>query len=257
MSWDEEDGRPRAIALGAADNVRDLGGLPTRDGRRTRFGALLRGDLPDLLDDADRATLVDGLGLRTVVDLRTRGEVRHHAGAWLEHGVAWVHCPVHLAGFAPVPAPGADHVAGYAGFLDADPRALLLAIEVLSDERSWPALFHCAAGKDRTGVTAALLLDVLGVPATTIAEDYALTGVALERVLARLVRREPYRRTLAGARVAEHVPRAETMTRFLELVARRHGDAAGWMRAHGIGDATLERFRDAMLVPGPIATAAG
>src|SRR4051794_26072037 len=101
----------RAIRLVGADNVRDLGGLPTVNGRPTQTGRIFRGELlPSLLEE-DVQILIRRVGLRSVVDLRSRGEVRHEPGSWLEHEVAWVNAPFRLGGFGPVPGPGADHVA--------------------------------------------------------------------------------------------------------------------------------------------------
>jgi len=244
-----EDG-DRVLRLKGADNVRDLGGLPTADGRATRRGRIFRGELlPALLAD-DVQILVRRAGLRTVVDLRSRSEVRHEAGSWFEHDVAWVNAPLRLGKFGPVPGPGADYVAGYMGFLSGGPEAILLAVRTLMDPASQPALFHCAAGKDRTGVLCGLLLDVLGVRRTAIADDYAQTATGLPHVFARLVVIEPYRRTLAGADPADHEPFAETMLAFLDEVDRRHGGTEAWLVGQGLEPGLIAGFRTDMLVRG-------
>src|SRR5205085_519696 len=124
-------GTSRQLRLAEADNVRALGDLPTVTGKRTRRGQLFRGELMASLVRADVGILIGTVGLKGVVDLRTRGEVRHNPGSWIEHEVAWVHCPFRLSGFGPVPGPGADYVAAYVGFLDADPRPILLAARTL------------------------------------------------------------------------------------------------------------------------------
>ena len=240
-------GGGRVLRLAGADNVRDLGGLPARDGRITRRGRIFRGELlPSLLDE-DVETLVRRAGLRTVVDLRTRAEIRHHPGDWLRHGVAWVNAPLRLGGFGPVPDAGDDHVEGYIGFLMGRPQAIVLAAETLMADGSHPALFHCAAGKDRTGVICALLLDVLGVEREAIGADYALTGAGLPGVFRRLVGLEPYRGTLAGADPADHIPHAETITAFLDQLDARSGGAEAWLVAHGVDPSLIAGFRAVML----------
>jgi protein-tyrosine phosphatase len=240
-------GDSRVVLLAGADNVRDLGGLQTRDGRWTRRGRLFRGELiPELLD-ADVDVLVAEVGLRSVVDLRTRGEVRHHPGRWLEHGVAWINCPFRLGRFGPVPGPGADYVTAYFGSLEAGPAAVLLAVRALIDPGAHPALFHCAAGKDRTGVLSALLLDLLGVAPRAIAEDYAMTTGGLARVLERLSGLEPYRENLKDASAADHEALASTMVDFVDELGRRHGGAEGWLRSRGITSEAIDGFRVAML----------
>jgi protein-tyrosine phosphatase len=238
----------RVLRLAGADNVRDLGGLPAGPGRRTATGRIFRGELLPILVEQDVEILIREVGLRTVVDLRTRGEVRHEAGRWLEHEVAWVNCPFRLGKLAPVPGPGADFVSAYLGFLEGGPGAVVLAVETLIDPDNQPALFHCAAGKDRTGVLSALLLDVLGVPHDVIAEDYALTSLALPQVFGRLVEIEPYRRSLADAVVADHEPHAATMSAFLEALHRRHGGGEAWLLAQGIAPSLVARYREMMVV---------
>jgi hypothetical protein len=235
------------LRLAGGDNVRDLGGLETRDGRHTRGGRLFRGALLASLVGADVELLIDRVGLRTVVDLRSSLEIAHAPGSWSEHGVEWINCPFRLGRRAALPGPGVDNVAAYMGFLDADHEPVVVAARRLMDPSSHPALFHCAAGKDRTGVLSALLLDVLGVQRQAIADDYALTTEALPRVLERLGALEPYRAMLAGTTAADHEPRAEDLIGFLQLLDERHGGAEEWLLGHGLAAGVIERFRSAVL----------
>jgi protein tyrosine/serine phosphatase len=167
--------------------------------------------------------------------------------SWAEHEVAWIHCPFRLGKLAPVPGPGADYVAAYLSFLEADSRPVVLAARTLMSPDSHPALFHCAAGKDRTGVLSALLLDVLGVRRSAIAEDYAMTSRALPRVLERLVAMEPYRAMLEGTLPSEHDARAENMVAFLEALDQRLGGAEAWLVGNGLSPEVITGFREAML----------
>jgi protein-tyrosine phosphatase len=244
-------GSDRVLRLAGADNVRDLGGLPTSDGRQTCRGRLFRGELMSIEPDVE--LLIARVGLRCVVDLRTRGEVRHNLARWGDHDVDWIHCPFSLGGSAPVPGPTADYVAAYMGFLEAGPGPVLLAARTLMSVSSQPALFHCAAGKDRTGVLCALLLDVLGVERPAIAEDYAMTSERLPQVLRRLGELQPYSRTLEGSVPADHEVRAETMLRFLDALDERHGGSEEWFLTQGLSPDTLAAYRDAMLreLPAP------
>jgi protein-tyrosine phosphatase len=191
--------------------------------------------------------LIGKVGLNSVVDLRTRGEVRHHPGNWLEHDVVWVHCPFRLGAAAPVPGPGVDYLAAYLGFLESDPRPVVLAAATLMDPDFQPAMFHCAAGKDRTGVLCALLLEVLGVTPEAIAADYALTAAGFAAVFARLRAIEPYRRSLNGTVAADHEVEADTMLAFLARLTELHGGAEAWLVAHGLRPDLPAAFRQAML----------
>jgi hypothetical protein len=206
----------------------------------------LRGALiPELVPD-DVELLVRKVGLRTVVDLRTAMEVQAVPGRWAEHQITWVHCPIHLGRREPVGDRIDDYALAYFDYLTTDPEPALLAVETLMTPASQPALFHCAAGKDRTGVVAAVLLDVLGVAHETIAEDYALTVHALPAIIERLAALPPYR-ALQTASLEDHIPEAETMRRFLARLTAELGGGAGWLAGHGIARRTLDEFRATML----------
>ncbi len=241
----------RLLPLVGAYNFRDLGGYPTGDGRRTRWGRLYRSDTLHELTDGDLVALRD-LGLRAVLDLRTAAEVEQSGRGLLgEEPVDYQHLSVidQDAGestAAPAP-PGDDLAERYLWYLEIGRRALVSALESMTSEDRYPMVFHCTAGKDRTGVLAALVLDILGVEPTVIAEDYVITATRLDLIVARL-RRDP----VHGARLAE-LPASrlevelETMERFVQLLYERHGGARSWARASGIGQRSLDRLAELLL----------
>jgi protein-tyrosine phosphatase len=106
-----------------------------------------------------------------------------------------------------------------------------------------PALVHCAAGKDRTGVVVALALSVAGVRRDAIIADYAASAERVGQVMARLGAAPVYAAAIDGRPVLEHVPRAETMAAFLDQLDSRYGGTLAWLAGHGFGpdDARLLR----------------
>ena len=177
---------PRALDLEGASNVRDLGGWTTRGGARVRFGRVFRGAALDRLTRSDQQRLA-GLGLRAVCDFRGVKE-RARAPSRLDGLDAAVHSlpiePRIGASLADIlatrEATGEDVLSlmrkaylSYALEWHAHYRRVF---ELLLDEDGAPLLFHCSAGKDRTGFGAALILTALDVPWESVLEDYLATN---------------------------------------------------------------------------------
>lgn len=176
------------LGFDRARNLRDLGGYPVAGGLRVRSGVLYRSDSLDRLHRADRARLA-ALGLCRVIDLRSVSE-RTQAPDRLPPGVEAVLLPV----FDDDNTLGKDLQERLAqGRLEGiDPDALMTEVNVqlvrsftpqfarflaeLVAAEGRPVLFHCTAGKDRTGFAAALILRILGVSPPTIVEDYLRSG---------------------------------------------------------------------------------
>lgn len=175
---------PRVIPLEGTTNVRDLGGWPTRDGRRVKFGHVFRGARLARITEADRQSL-QALGVRTVVDLRGADERAKLPNG--SHGFTEVSLAIEpsigprLREMAEKGDGTAEEMrtlmarayATYAIEWAAQYRALFA---LLQSETRTPLLFHCTAGKDRTGFGAALILAALGVREEAIREDYLATN---------------------------------------------------------------------------------
>jgi len=240
------------IELDGAVNVRDLGGLATRNGGQTVRGRLLRGDNLQDLSPADVAHLVDDIGLTTVVDLRSTAERNAEGPAPLQAvgSVRHVHLPVlpeqgsatDMAADALLTREDADRsrypadrVTGhYLGYLEDRPDQVVAAVRTIARSEG-PLLVHCAAGKDRTGVVVAIALSAVGVRPEAIVADYAATGERTGALLDRLRRSPTYAGDINSKPQQEHAPRPGTMTAFLEQVDARYGGAGQWLADHGFG----------------------
>lgn len=230
----------RIIDLLGAHNIRDLGGLPTVDGRHTRPGRLFRSEF--LASPDSQADLARELpGLRTVVDLRRFGELEYEQVPWGDHAVELVHVPLRLQS-------GTSWHAGYHRYLVDGPDRVARAVRTLLDPARGPALFHCAAGKDRTGVVAAVILDFLGVTHDAIVEDYMLTERGIRPIIERVSAIGLYRSQLEGTQVEEHLPRRELMSGFLEWLDTA-GGARRWLVEQGASEAELASAQAALLAP--------
>lgn len=181
-------GPSRSVALAGAFNFRDLGGYSAIDGRSVRWGALFRSDSLGQLtrDDVDA---LRALGLRTVIDLRGTGEV-DASGSFpvAEYPVTLHHLSVMDREWDPAAADlgtSSEFLhAQYTTMLDETGSRYAEAIRRLAVPGALPAVFHCAAGKDRTGLLAMLVLGALGVRDDDIVDDYALTAATMDAFLA-------------------------------------------------------------------------
>jgi protein-tyrosine phosphatase len=243
------DSLDRWLALEGLDNVRDVGGLPLRDGGQTRPGVLLRSASLHYLTPGDVEHLVDVLGLRLVLDLRTGREVdRDGPTAVARAGVETVWLSFLAEDGEPLPEADDDldpMVHNYLGYLSQRGENVVQAVRRLAAPDAGPALVHCAAGKDRTGVLVALVLDAVGVQRSAVLADYMLSAEQVPAMFRRWT-------TAAGepmpADLTPHLPRAEVMATVLARLDAEHGTgdvggAAGWLRANGLDVADLDRLR--------------
>jgi protein-tyrosine phosphatase len=171
----------RNVGLLGATNFRDLGGYVGAGGARTRWGRVFRADALVLEEPDFEAFRL--LGVRSIVDLRSDAE-REVTPNRLPDGEHILEA-IPLMSSTTVPLPTIDEMLADGETFLADIYVRLLEhaalifgriLSSLADEARLPAVFHCAAGKDRTGMVAALLLSVLGVSEEDILDDYELTS---------------------------------------------------------------------------------
>lgn len=245
-----ETPRPRWIALDGAVNARAV--VP---------GVLLRADNLQSLSARDLRVLVDEEGLELVLDLRTDVEVHlegpgplsAHEAVRVEHHSLYPDSGANtdLEAQTIIPWGPPDHalfpgeppaVRAYLGYLHRRPDSLVAAARAIARAEG-AVLVHCAAGKDRTGVVVALVLDAAGVDRDAIARDFQATGERIEAIIARLRSSDTYRAELAGHDTRRHAPAPGTIERFLELVDSRLGGSVAWLSATGLDAADIERLR--------------
>jgi len=242
----------RFVELAGALNFRDLGGLRTADCGTTRSGMMFRSDALHHLEPAGVEQLL-ALGIRTIIDLRSEAEVERSGRGPLEAtSIAWHHAPLThgdvAGGAVPSLLDDADLGRHYVDTLPVRTPTLARVISHLGDPDTLPAIFHCTAGKDRTGVVAALVLSLVGVPDEVIVDDYTLTDSRMPLINARI--RETQALPPEIIPILERVGRAEaaSMEAFLSVLQADYGGAQGWARAAGISQDTLASLRAALVV---------
>lgn len=240
----------REIRLEGCANFRDVGGYRA-DGGWVRWRRLFRSDALHELTPGDVTTLGE-LGITTVIDLRSGYERGLDGGG--PHPLAdradLVHAPVITELTGEIMGDTSLSLAQrYARIMEADGTGVADAVTAIAGAPGG-VVFHCAAGKDRTGMLCAVVLGALGVGDEDIAADYAMTGRNMANVRARLRRHPAYDKTYA------YVPRdamtadIDTMRELIADLRSRHGDMRGFLLNQGVQHGTLEALRKSLITPG-------
>ncbi|MFC7403847.1 tyrosine-protein phosphatase [Georgenia alba] len=242
------------VQLSAPVNLRDLGGIPIAGGV-LREGFAIRVDDLSTVTEEVAATLVAG-GLRSVIDLRSREEVALTGrGPLAQHPVAYHHIPLMVSldvALTEDDGLGTDHTTfgeGYARLVERAAPQLVTALAVIALSPGATA-FHCAAGKDRTGVLAASLLLALGASDEDVVADYALTGRNIDAIMTRLRPTMGVLMARAGLDLDAMAAAAtgadfsdEAMRTMITSLRIRHGDPLAPLRAAGLGDELTAMLR--------------
>ena len=257
----------RLIPLEGGRNFRDLGGYVTDDGRRLRWGQVFRSGVMSYFTAADRLRL-DELGLRTLCDFRSPGERRREPTNWQPAGLTVLRWDYDFrevslrAVLADVTELSPD--TAHRCMTELYRRLPTLFAKPYADlfrklaARELPLAFHCAAGKDRTGIAAALVLTSLGVPFDTVLADYMLTdsvvdlesslfehprtsiGVGDEHAHLKRVRRE--------ARAPLLQARPEYLQAAIDKIEADHRSVPAYLRERlGVTDEMIRDMRDQLL----------
>jgi len=239
----------RQIDLEGCLNFRDLGGYPTRDGRRVRWRHLFRSDGLHLLTAPDIRRLREEIGLAEVVDLRSSAELASEGrGMLAAEPLRFHHVPLFEGEVREHRARATDLTLADRYTLMAEFAAdRIAAVITCLAMASGPTVFHCAAGKDRTGVISALLLGLLDVPDEVIVADYAATQENLDAIVDRLMALDGYRQMLAALPPDTLHAKPETMVTLLDRLTTRFGSLVGYARHAGVSDDAIARLRTTLV----------
>jgi protein-tyrosine phosphatase len=246
----------RRVPFEGVTNFRDLGGYPTSGGGRTRWGRVFRSDALHRLTESD-LDRYHSLGLHAVYDLRGDAERDLHPNPFPSTQLALLaQATQAIPTEESARAMALDSIAGervlhklYQGMLANAGLLLGRLLSRLSDPDALPAVFHCTGGKDRTGISAALLLELLGVPRAQVLDDYQLTSTyrRLEH------QTESYQNLLTMGMAPEAAaavlgaPRW-AMAEALEILDRDYGGVESYLIGPaGMPPSTLERLRELLV----------
>jgi len=235
----------RWINLSGAVNVRDLGGYKTETGS-TRWLNLFRADNLHRLTEEDQSILLD-MGIRTIIDLRHRTEVEAAPNIFADHPqILYRNIPI----FRQVPSAEQrsripDLSAAYRYMVENCKVGFGEALAAIADADAGAVLYHCTAGKDRTGILTALLLSLVGVAPDDIAFDYALTAEAMKRL--RPIFLEQLSKMGGSVEETLLLSEAADMAGLLIYIDEQYGNAYKYVQSLGLTDAEISRIRTRLM----------
>jgi protein-tyrosine phosphatase len=237
----------RHIAVPGTLNFRDAGGYPVADGGVTAWRRLLRSDGLHHLG-VGALEMLGRLGLRTVLDLRTRAEAEiapSPIDPMAQSGALTMRISLIGEDLTEMPA---DLTAIYDYVIDLRGPAIAAAVKSLTRPGGLPGLVHCTAGKDRTGIVVAMVLAAVGVPDPYIAADYALSSLYLDPqhtpTIGRVQESTGLGDRLTAALLASP---PELILHVLGRVRRQAGSIPGYLAGHGVTCAELNVLRSALV----------
>ena len=234
----------RHLRVAGTRNLRDVGGYPTHSGGRVAWRTLFRSGSLHRLDRRGLAGLA-GLDLRTIVDLRADIEVERAPSAVAGLPARIVRAPI-VRDPSTLP-PLADLGAEYRYMIDECGDPIGAAVRELCVPGAFPALVHCAAGEDRTGIVIALVLAVLGVPDELIGADYALSSMYLDPDSTGAIGKP---KAISGDNVTAEPPSSPAGLILKVLAWARSaggGSVCGYLTDHGLSAANLAALRSALV----------
>ena len=229
-------------------NFRDIGGYRNQEGKTIKKGLYFRTGRQDRMTKRDLEQLSD-LQISTQIDLRKPDEVLDQGRGPLESmGANYINIAV-------IPEGGSDQLSKlvgdtgisgkrYLGYLEFGPTSWLRLFGILADQENLPVVLHCTAGKDRTGVSTAFLLSVLGVNRDVIEADYLLTNLDTERQADFIESTVGYpdgydRESMISAAGGPK----DAMKDFLDGVESKWGSSVEYLKKIGVTEEQMEMVR--------------
>ncbi|MBA3742571.1 tyrosine-protein phosphatase [Sporichthya sp.] len=241
------DERPRFVTVAGLHNLRDVGGYAVAGGGTTRWGQLLRGGALDELNAAAHEPMT-GFGLRTIIDMREDKELRGLPDSVFPAGVTNHRSPLYRGRIS---IAGMDNLPDiYTEILTVCGPEIAAVLELLAAPGGLPAVVHCSAGKDRTGLVIGLLLSVLGVADEVVAQDYAITETAYSDHERERMIRKGLEMGANADRITELMGSPPVvMHTILDWLRAEYGGVEAYLLAGGLRPQSLTALREALVDP--------
>ncbi len=233
------------LPLKGAYNVRDLGGYPTKEGKTTKYKSFLRADSLANLNADDRKYLYD-YGVRLVIDLRAEAETKRNPDAIDHQAMEYINFPLLdniQSSFLQGNMPG-NMSEMYVQLVENSKPTLAAVLRKLA-ECGGCALYHCTAGKDRTGVMTMLLLTLAGVDIDTVVADYSITEEYMQPVFTQ----QKKMIQAAGIEVPDFVFQSKPafMRKLIKYIEQQYHTTENYLLQAGLNEPVIEKLRHKLI----------
>ena len=232
----------RLIKLSGTSNVRDLGGYKTNDNKITKFKKFVRSAILHTLTDVDKKILVD-YNIKTIIDLRNDSEIDKNPDPKLSQNIKYYKVPIGNVDLSEAKKHGLkiEFISTFYILIAMQSKKYIKEVfEIFLERHSYGGiLFHCTAGKDRTGIISVLLLSINNVPEATILNDYSESYENSLAILDRLKAETPY---------ADHFNESffrsdpESMQVFIDYIKEHYNSVNGFFEHLGYSNDKIEEI---------------
>ena len=227
----------RRFLLSNTLNTRDLGGYPIDCRKVTTYKVFLRSDVPIQVSDEDIELLTSN-NITTIVDLRSDDEVRNKPCALKnDKNFEYYHCKIHGDGSLPESVEAVPD----SYFQMVDEQKTVLNIMRIFTKAKGGVMYHCTAGKDRTGVISALLLLLAGVCKTDILYDYTISEAYLGPML------QQFCKSNKNVDINIITPKIEYMEKFLDMFIQKYNSVEEYFSKIGLSDSEVLRLKNKLI----------
>ena len=242
----------REINFDAIINFRDLGGYYTKGKRTIAWRRLFRSGYLHPMTERDSTRLKKEIKLTSVIDLRNNKELQQIKEVSLlnDAGIKYFNVPFISYSKEEVHHDFSNMGEAYLFRIRHKEygRRIIDAMEIIAEPENHPLLFHCGAGKDRSGVVAAFVLGVLGVADGDIISDYILSAPYMKNLVSRLTSEPGTPEDIKNLPAYSWKATSASMAWFLSFLKREFGSARGYLEIHGAETSLFDRLEKALLI---------
>jgi protein-tyrosine phosphatase len=245
----------RLLEFKSVTNFRDLGGYRTRQGRTVAWRRVFRSGEFARISPKECRRLTEEIKLASVVDLRSPFEIeRQGKGLLAESGIRY-----HNVAFITADGDREANERRYRTLNNMGEfyveliryreygQRIIEALELIAEPKNHPLVFHCAVGKDRTGILAAVLLNVLGIEDKDVIEDYSLSGLYMQELLKNLEKDAEFAEGAKGLPDFFWKASPESMELLLATFRKEYGSVVDYLKVMGAEKSLVKRLEKALL----------